>query len=286
MCLNVAPSRICSMLFSGTDRPVVPRVLIFSLFKYRCNVALFPVIAQFTWMPWLLKYHGEWVGNYISQFPQDSGMPLIGSHRVMYIRIPHVVMNLILQWKGLCSSSPQFVTHTLERCEKRGWQWRLRENVAKCCHDLQPSPPLLLPVCQFCSSSSSLNFSGWHACRPPAYCWCPLPNLASATLWPSWPHPYTAWKFSLYSSQDICKPVLPVWNACAFPFCLLVWPEGLSSNCQTLLSSYTWQLRTPVCCVIAQFCSLVAEGSFPGVLLDNSWSSWNDIILILLAAVI
>jgi len=38
------------------------------------------VTKDFTWLPWLFKYHQEWLGNYISQFPQDSGMHLVRIH--------------------------------------------------------------------------------------------------------------------------------------------------------------------------------------------------------------
>ncbi|KAK4831142.1 hypothetical protein QYF61_015445 [Mycteria americana] len=46
------------------------------------------------------KYHGEWLGSYISQFPQDSGMPLIRSHRLMYVQVPQVVTNLTFTSSG------------------------------------------------------------------------------------------------------------------------------------------------------------------------------------------
>ena len=36
------------------DWSVVPRVLLFTLFKNRCNVSIFPVTGDFTW--WILRF--------------------------------------------------------------------------------------------------------------------------------------------------------------------------------------------------------------------------------------
>jgi len=44
--------------------------------------------------------HGEWLGNYISQFPQDSGMHLLKSHTLMYVQVPQVVLNLVFCYSG------------------------------------------------------------------------------------------------------------------------------------------------------------------------------------------
>ena len=43
---------------------------------------------------------GEWLGNYTSHFPQDSGMHLVRSHRFMYVQIAQVVSNLIFSYSG------------------------------------------------------------------------------------------------------------------------------------------------------------------------------------------
>ncbi|KAK4808571.1 hypothetical protein QYF61_009874 [Mycteria americana] len=37
-------------------------------------------------------------GNYINQFPQDSGMHLVRSHRLMYVQVPQGVSNLIFSY--------------------------------------------------------------------------------------------------------------------------------------------------------------------------------------------
>jgi len=42
----------------------------------------------------------EWLGNGISQFPQDSGIHLIRSYRLMYVQVPQVVPNLAFLFSG------------------------------------------------------------------------------------------------------------------------------------------------------------------------------------------
>lgn len=41
------------------------------------------------------KYHGEWLGNYTSQFPQDSRTHLTRSHRLGYVQVPQGLSTLI-----------------------------------------------------------------------------------------------------------------------------------------------------------------------------------------------
>lgn len=43
----------------------------------------FPATRDFTWQPWLFKYYQEWLGNYTSHIPQNSGMHLFRTHRLM-----------------------------------------------------------------------------------------------------------------------------------------------------------------------------------------------------------
>lgn len=40
-----------------------------------------------------LKYDGEWLGNYISQFPQAHKMHQFGSHGLVYVEVPQEVLN-------------------------------------------------------------------------------------------------------------------------------------------------------------------------------------------------
>lgn len=42
----------------------------------------------------------EWLGNYISQFPQDPEIPLLESHGLVYVQILQVVLNLIFSYDG------------------------------------------------------------------------------------------------------------------------------------------------------------------------------------------
>ena len=42
----------------------------------------------------------EWLGNYISQFPQGSGMHLVRSHRLMHAQVPQVLTNRIFSSSG------------------------------------------------------------------------------------------------------------------------------------------------------------------------------------------
>ena len=71
---------------------------------------------------------------------------------------------------GLCSPCPCLAVHPVERCGKRDRQGRLRQ---KSCWVPQPSPCLVLPVCQSCSSGRVQflwpPFSGSHTCRSPSY---------------------------------------------------------------------------------------------------------------------
>jgi len=46
------------------------------------------------------KYRGDCLGNSISQFPQDSVMNLVRSHRLLYVQVPQMVMNLIFFYSG------------------------------------------------------------------------------------------------------------------------------------------------------------------------------------------
>ncbi|TRZ07694.1 hypothetical protein HGM15179_019411 [Zosterops borbonicus] len=56
------------------------------------------VSEQLLWVPGICPVSTH--DNYISQFPQDFGMHLIPSHRLMYIRVPQVVTNLIFTYNG------------------------------------------------------------------------------------------------------------------------------------------------------------------------------------------
>lgn len=52
------------------------------------------------------KYHGEWLGNYTSQFPQDSRTRLTRSHRLRYVQVPQVLSTLIFSYGRREFASP------------------------------------------------------------------------------------------------------------------------------------------------------------------------------------
>lgn len=49
-------------------------MFIFAHFKHGCNVSPFLFTGDFAWLPWMLKYDGERLGNFIIKFSQNSGM--------------------------------------------------------------------------------------------------------------------------------------------------------------------------------------------------------------------
>lgn len=53
-----------------------------------------------------IEWHGEWLDNNISQFPQDSRMHLISSHRFIYNQVLQVVMHLTFTYCGKPSAFP------------------------------------------------------------------------------------------------------------------------------------------------------------------------------------
>lgn len=46
------------------------------------------------------KYYGEWLGNYISQFSQNSEMHFVESCGLAYVQVPQIVSNLIFNSEG------------------------------------------------------------------------------------------------------------------------------------------------------------------------------------------
>ena len=64
----------------------------------------------------------EELGNYMGQFPQDSGMHLSGSCRLMYIQVPQVVVNLTFMYNGRDFASPlPILLFIYSRGGKTGW---------------------------------------------------------------------------------------------------------------------------------------------------------------------
>lgn len=107
---------------------------------------VFPITWDFTWLPRLFKYHEVCLGNSVSQFSWDSGVDLMGSHSLLPIQAPQVVMNLIFSYGGRDFASP-VPLHLLRRCGRTGFLWRLSQKCSWVPH--HPSHPLL-PVFQHC----------------------------------------------------------------------------------------------------------------------------------------
>ncbi|GAB0203458.1 hypothetical protein GRJ2_002811400 [Grus japonensis] len=57
-------------------------------FQYLKGAYRKDVSENFTGLPRLLKYDGEWLSHFIHQFPQDPQMHLIRSHGLVNLRIP------------------------------------------------------------------------------------------------------------------------------------------------------------------------------------------------------
>ena len=123
MGLSLASAKICSMTFPGTEVRLTgqwfPGSCFPTLFKNEHNGSLFPVISEFTWLPWPFKCHGEWLGNNISQFPQDSVVHLVRSPRLMYVQVPLVVTNLIFPYSGRGFTPPSCSPSTVEGRRER-----------------------------------------------------------------------------------------------------------------------------------------------------------------------
>ena len=133
--------------------------------------------------------------------------------------------------------------------------WRERLPVkteAKICGVPQPSPHLLLPVCQPCSSLGVHflwpSFSGWRTCRSLSYCTAALAKFSSSLTLTFLTPSLRNQSASLHSSQD-------TWSCFRYlyiSFLPLIWLAGLGSamlvSYLPLLISYTWVSRALVLC--------------------------------------
>ena len=150
MCLSIASRRICSMIFPSTEMRLPGWYFTGSSFlpflKMSVMLPFIPVTRDFTWLPWLFKYHLEWLGDYTSQFPQDSGMHLIGIHRLVDDQVPQVVTNLIFTHSG--RGIAFLITSFWTVCLRAVWWAVTREDQGKkSCWLSQSSPCLLLSAC-------------------------------------------------------------------------------------------------------------------------------------------
>lgn len=118
--------------------------------------SMFPflITGNLPWLPWLFKSHQEWLGNYISQFPQDCEMCLMD-----LLMFRFMVINLIFTFNERDFAPPVSILlsiHTrgmgIEVALEDGW---------KLSWVAQLSPPLLLPVFQ-CSLLGEYAFFDLH----------------------------------------------------------------------------------------------------------------------------
>lgn len=85
MCPSTASRRICSMILPGTDRSVVPGVLLSTLWKNGCSISPFLV----TTIPFQVSWRVAWKPH-----QPCSGMHLFRSYRVMDVQVLQVLSNL------------------------------------------------------------------------------------------------------------------------------------------------------------------------------------------------
>ena len=70
-------------------------------------------------------------GNDISQFPQDSGMHLIRSNRLMHVQVPQVVMNLIFCYSGKGFAPLDPILPSIKKWKGRKWRTAMKEESKK-----------------------------------------------------------------------------------------------------------------------------------------------------------
>lgn len=138
MYLSTASEGICSMIFPGTEVRLTrwfPVSFFLPFSKDGCKVSLFSshlglhLTAQTPWRS-------------ISQFPQDSGIILIGSYSLIFVQFPQVVRNMIFSNSGRNFAAPVTIllsTHS----QGVGREVPLKTEAKKV---VEPSPRPLLPV--------------------------------------------------------------------------------------------------------------------------------------------
>lgn len=94
-CLHVFSQDLFHALseyWGKADLSVVSRVLLYPFFINGCNSHSLQS-GDLVLLPWLFKYNEECLDNYTGQFPQNSGIHLIGSY---WLVSSQVVSNLVL----------------------------------------------------------------------------------------------------------------------------------------------------------------------------------------------
>lgn len=97
---------------------VIPWVIFSIILKNRCNIGFFQ------W-PGTSPDHHDFSdtienGNYVSQFPQDSGMHVTETYRITDVQVPHMVVSLIFTYSGrdITPSVPTFSPICSRVCEE------------------------------------------------------------------------------------------------------------------------------------------------------------------------
>lgn len=121
---------------------MLPCVVLF--LKNGSHVSLFPVTEGFTWQPWLFEYGGECLGNHVSQFFQDPGTRIIGTHKLFACLVSSGGFELALSlvWEAFCSPKVHLEVQGQESGGRTVCQWRVKQRP---CSVLQPPTTILLP---------------------------------------------------------------------------------------------------------------------------------------------
>lgn len=153
--------------------------------------------------------HGECLGNYISQFPQDSGVHFIGLHRLT--QVLQVAMNGIFTYNGRDCAPPVELLSLLLIC------YHLFTNT----------------LYQGQYTLFDLPFWPTYWWKPFLFSFVSFPGSVSASPCPSSPHPY-ATRFHLYTIP--CFQVTCPCFHCTFAFSFSLTCSSLPSNASLLPS--------------------------------------------------
>lgn len=106
------------MIFGETE--VMPKVRRFQDLKDQVHFLPSSSYLELHQTATIFKYHGEWLGGFISQFPQGfSRVHHVKSQKLIYIQFPLGGHEPYLHWEGLCSYGPCLEAHLWQRCRKR-----------------------------------------------------------------------------------------------------------------------------------------------------------------------
>lgn len=199
----------------GDWQSLVPRALL----KNGCSVCLFTVPWDFTWLTTLFKYHGEWFGSCIIQFPQDSRMHLVVSHRFIHNQVLYIIMNLIFSYRGRDFPPPVPNLQSIHLRDVGGEiaieDWGKRVEFLSLLHCYKFASDVHSGGVHFLCTS----LSGCHN----GYFFMSLPSSAPDVPWLSWLH--------FYTKRQHTHPLLRIPSLVPLPVHFLL---GLKSDEQVL----------------------------------------------------